>query len=188
MAVLKQTSPTAWPVAPKPVPSSTVPSASTSMAVGSGSDQPEVSCSSVMGGLHNRGAGKRKDAYRVAECCCHGPRQSARKIERGQRAPRRHQQCLEGCNEIRRQAPRVDVAPGQFGAEERRYRSARAGQGGAGRRRIALAAAKDDQAAAGIDRTLRKGRPRRACRAGAGGDPNYLRLFAEADVGGRGED
>ena len=40
MAVLKQTSPTAWPVAPKPKPSSTVPSASTSSAVGLGSSQP----------------------------------------------------------------------------------------------------------------------------------------------------
>ena len=37
--MLKQTSPTAWPVAPKPKPSSTVPSASTSSAVGSGSSQ-----------------------------------------------------------------------------------------------------------------------------------------------------
>src|SRR5689334_13092397 len=44
MAVLKQTSPTAWPVAPKPVPSRTVPSASTRRAVGLGSDQPELSC------------------------------------------------------------------------------------------------------------------------------------------------
>src|SRR5262249_22124779 len=39
MAVLKQTSPTAWPVAPKPKPSSTVPSASTSSAVAVGSVQ-----------------------------------------------------------------------------------------------------------------------------------------------------
>src|SRR6516165_7966680 len=37
MAVLKQTSPTAWPVAPKPKPSSTVPSASTRSAVAAGS-------------------------------------------------------------------------------------------------------------------------------------------------------
>src|SRR5262249_60672714 len=43
MAVLKQTSPTAWPVAPSPKPSSTVPSASTKSAVGLGSaqDSPE---------------------------------------------------------------------------------------------------------------------------------------------------
>ena len=43
MAVLKQTSPTALPVAPNPKPSSTVPSASTKSAVGLGSaqDSPE---------------------------------------------------------------------------------------------------------------------------------------------------
>src|SRR5664279_2933834 len=39
MAVLKQTSPTAVPVAPRPKPSSTVPSASTKSAVGLGSTQ-----------------------------------------------------------------------------------------------------------------------------------------------------
>src|SRR5689334_12634886 len=39
MAVLKQTSPTARPVAPSPKPSSTVPSASTKSAVGLGSAQ-----------------------------------------------------------------------------------------------------------------------------------------------------
>src|SRR5262245_15564267 len=39
MAVLKQTSPTAWPVAPKPSPSSTVPSARTRRAVARGSVQ-----------------------------------------------------------------------------------------------------------------------------------------------------
>ena len=50
MAVLKQTSPTAWPVAPKPNPSSTVPSASTSSAVGTGSDQPELGDLGFMGG------------------------------------------------------------------------------------------------------------------------------------------
>ena len=40
MAVLKQTSPLASPVAPMPKPSHTVPSASTSRAVGRGSCQP----------------------------------------------------------------------------------------------------------------------------------------------------
>src|SRR6185437_6900543 len=39
MAVLKQTSPTAWPVAPSPNPSRTVPSASTKSAVALGSSQ-----------------------------------------------------------------------------------------------------------------------------------------------------
>src|SRR6202035_2963829 len=47
MAVLKQTSPTAWPVAPKPEPSSTVPSASTSSAVGLGSSQSAFGCGCV---------------------------------------------------------------------------------------------------------------------------------------------
>src|SRR5215470_2748569 len=44
IAVLKQTSPTACPVAPSPKPSSTVPSASTKSAVGLGSaqDSPEA--------------------------------------------------------------------------------------------------------------------------------------------------
>src|SRR5262245_21523486 len=50
MAVLKHTSPTAWPVAPKPKPSSTVPSASTKRAVDSGSDQPESSGMGFMNG------------------------------------------------------------------------------------------------------------------------------------------
>src|SRR5262249_56381056 len=39
MAVLKHTSPTAWPVAPSPEPSNMVPSASTSSAVAFGSAQ-----------------------------------------------------------------------------------------------------------------------------------------------------
>src|SRR4051812_48879950 len=42
MAVLKQTSPTALPVAPMPAPSMTVPSASTSSAVGRRSVQPDM--------------------------------------------------------------------------------------------------------------------------------------------------
>src|SRR5712672_863167 len=59
MAVLKQTSPTAWPAEPRPTPSSTVPSASTSRAVAGGSVQPSmsclaVSCLAVIGGLHSR--------------------------------------------------------------------------------------------------------------------------------------
>ena len=37
-------SPTAWPAAPKPNPSSTVPSASTRRAVAAGSDQVVSSC------------------------------------------------------------------------------------------------------------------------------------------------
>src|SRR5215470_10034580 len=64
MAVLKQTSPTAWPVAPKPCPSSTVPSASTSRAVALGSVQAVESCLLVMSRLHSRGSRRRQSAQR----------------------------------------------------------------------------------------------------------------------------
>src|SRR5580704_5701299 len=60
MAVLKQTSPTAWPVAPKPIPSSTVPSASTKRAVGTGSGQPAASCLPFMRRLHSAGRCRRQ--------------------------------------------------------------------------------------------------------------------------------
>src|SRR6267154_6822937 len=66
MAVLKHTSPTAWPAAPKPKPSSTVPSASTSRAVALGSAQPESSCLRVISGLHSRGARERQSPGRNA--------------------------------------------------------------------------------------------------------------------------
>src|SRR3954454_19131060 len=62
MAVLKQTSPTACPTAPKPKPSSTVPSASTSKAVALGSVQAEPSCLSVMSGLHSADSAAVKEA------------------------------------------------------------------------------------------------------------------------------
>src|SRR5207342_3307225 len=54
MAVLKQTSPTAWPSAPRPKPSSTVPSASTRSAVGLWSGQAEALSDVVMSALHSR--------------------------------------------------------------------------------------------------------------------------------------
>src|SRR5450756_137666 len=54
MAVLKQTSPTAWPSAPRPKPSSTVPSASTRSAVGLWSGQAEAFSEGVMNALHSR--------------------------------------------------------------------------------------------------------------------------------------
>src|SRR5579883_412528 len=60
MAVLKQTSPTAWPTAPKPTPSSTVPPASTNTAVGRGSDQPPASCLPFMRRLHSPGRQRRQ--------------------------------------------------------------------------------------------------------------------------------
>src|SRR6266480_2808790 len=49
MAVLKQTSPTAWPVAPKPKPSNTVPSASTSNALAFSSAQDALAASCAEG-------------------------------------------------------------------------------------------------------------------------------------------
>src|SRR5207237_2752724 len=53
MAVLKHTSPTACPLAPKPKPSSTVPSASTSAAVAAGSAQAGAAgCESLMRSLN----------------------------------------------------------------------------------------------------------------------------------------
>src|SRR5882757_4538059 len=66
MAVLKQTSPTAWPAAPKPTPSSTVPSASTRRAVGAGSDQPAASCLPFMRRLHSPGRYRRQRAVEAA--------------------------------------------------------------------------------------------------------------------------
>src|ERR1700749_3698932 len=54
MAVLKQTSPTAWPSAPRPKPSSTVPSASTRSAVGLWSGQAKLFSGVVMNALHSR--------------------------------------------------------------------------------------------------------------------------------------
>src|SRR5436309_15089003 len=65
MAVLKQTSPTAWPVAPSPKPSSKVPSASTSTAVGLASTQPELACLSVMGPYLRILCGEARAALRV---------------------------------------------------------------------------------------------------------------------------
>src|SRR5260370_14708629 len=67
MAVLKQTSPTACPEAPKPEPSITVPSASTRRAVGAGSVQPgfdpfESSCRLVMRPLDSGDRGRRQSA------------------------------------------------------------------------------------------------------------------------------
>src|SRR5882762_1003819 len=67
MAVLKQTSPTACPVAPKPSPSITVPSASTRRAVGAGSVQPgfdllESSCRLVMRPLDSGDRRRRQSA------------------------------------------------------------------------------------------------------------------------------
>src|SRR3954447_19601199 len=64
MAVLKQTSPTAWPSAPSPKPSSTVPSASTSSAVGLWSGQAGEFSECVMSALHSRRGGRRQSRNR----------------------------------------------------------------------------------------------------------------------------
>src|SRR6266702_8291453 len=141
IAVLKQTSPTACPVAPSPKPSSKVPSASTSTAVGIASTQPEFACLAVMGPYLRILSGEARARF-------------GRFFWKGDRAARRHQQCLEAGHEGRRQAPRLDAAPGQFGAQERRHRGARARQGTAVGRGAALPLAEDDQAAPGIDRAL----------------------------------
>src|SRR6266702_1551829 len=60
MAVLKQTSPAAWPSAPRPKPSSTMPSASTRSAVGLWSGQAAAFSVVVMSALHSRGGGLRQ--------------------------------------------------------------------------------------------------------------------------------
>src|ERR1700687_3810529 len=108
MAVLKHTSPTAWPVAPRPKPSSKVPSASTSTAVGVASTQPELACLSVMGPYLRILSGEARAAVRAV-------------LGKSDRAARRHQQCLEAGDEGRRQAPRLDAPPGQCGGEKRRH-------------------------------------------------------------------
>lgn len=59
---------------------------------------------------------------------------------------------------------KLDAAHGQFDHQERRYRCARAGQAAALRRRPARRPAEDDQAAPGVRRALRQGRPRRTGR------------------------
>src|ERR1700683_448577 len=101
MAVLKQTSPTARPVAPKPKPSSTVPSASTKSAVGSGSSQD---------GRVGRGCvaiGKVLDHMGCP------PLSGGRFVVGHSRVARRDQQCPQGGDEGRRQAPGFDAAPDQ---------------------------------------------------------------------------
>src|SRR5262245_21330531 len=65
MAVLKQTSPTALPTAPKPMPSSTVPSASTKSAVAFGSVHPESACLGLIRGLDSHDSPQRKASGRV---------------------------------------------------------------------------------------------------------------------------
>src|ERR1700693_6658022 len=67
MAVLKQTSPTACPGAPKPNPSITVPSASTRRAVGTGSVQPESPCFGFIKSLDSHDSRKRQSGARKSQ-------------------------------------------------------------------------------------------------------------------------
>src|ERR1700758_4879010 len=60
MAVLKQPSPTAWPSAPRPKPSSTVPSASTRSAVGLWSGQAASFSCCVMRPVHSPASRRRQ--------------------------------------------------------------------------------------------------------------------------------
>src|SRR5215469_6356690 len=122
MAVLKQTSPTACPAAPKPKPSSTVPSASTSTAVGLGSLQPETreaACMSFIAGLH---LCRRTPApYGATRARAKGTswRSWAAKDREGHSdVARRYQQRPEGRHEGAGRAPGVDPAHGQCGVQE----------------------------------------------------------------------
>src|SRR5262247_2602836 len=121
MAVLKQTSPTAWPTAPSPVPSNTVPSASTRRAVARGSVQPFVSCLAVIGGLHSRPLCRRQRGWlwigsRSRLVFPHGV------LVRGSRAPREDQRLRESCDEGAGQSAPRDAASHERGDQERRYR------------------------------------------------------------------
>src|SRR2546427_243735 len=150
MAVLEQTSPTAWPSAPDPTPSSTVPSASTSTAVALGSVQlARAGCGSVIAGPNLLGLEGRPGAV----------------FDRGHsRVARQDQRGGEGRDEGAGEAETLDAAPRQCGDQERRHRSADGAEAGADRRRPARAAGEDDQAAPGLDCALRAGWPQGARR------------------------
>src|SRR5215468_4946951 len=195
MAVLKQTSPTAWPVAPKPKPSNTVPSASTSSALAFGSTQDararaalgwvacgsaallwaSAGCFSIIEGLSlERAAGRgRFDFRRVGRNFAKGHSRAAR---RDQHRPQRR-------DESPRRAPRIDAALGQCRTQERRHRGAGEGQAHAIRRGASRPVAKADQAAAGSNRALRQSWPHRACRSRARRDRDHHGLSSQTDVG-----
>src|ERR1700722_18261647 len=79
IAVLKQTSPTACPSAPRPKPSSTVPSASTRSAVGMCSGQAEAFSMCVMRPLNSRAGGRSQS--RKSRIHMHFPRGSIAREE-----------------------------------------------------------------------------------------------------------
>src|SRR5580692_6135207 len=173
MAVLKQTSPTAWPVAPKPIPSSTVPSASTSNAVGAGSSHSWAGFEASVCGCVGIGKGLNVPRSRLP---------LAGAIARGHsRVARRYQQRDERGDEGRPGAARLDAPHGQCRGSPARDKRCRAPK--TQRRRDPRRHGQDDQAAPGIARYLRESRPRRARRPGARGDRHHLRLPAQAHVG-----
>src|SRR5580658_7865909 len=117
--------------------------------------------------------------FRAAAC----PRWCA--FARGHsRVARRYQQRDERGDEGRPGAARLDAPHGQCRDPATRDIRRRAAQ--AQRPRDPRRHGQDDQAAPGIARYLREGRPRRARRPGARGDRHHLRLPAQAFVRHRG--
>src|SRR5580700_1380235 len=116
--------------------------------------------------------------FRAAAC----PRWCA--FARGHsRVARRYQQRDKRGDEVGPGAPRLDAPHGQCRDSCARDLRRRAAQ--AQRPRDPRRHGQDDQAAPGIARYLREGRPRRARRPGARGDRHHLRLPAQAHVGHR---
>src|SRR5205807_1651118 len=109
-AVLKQTSPTAWPLAPSPKPSSTVPSASTSTAVVLGSVQlARAGCVSVIASLNLSGFQAPSGVF----------------LDRGHsRVARQDQRGGEGRDEGAGEAEALHAPARQCGDHECRHRSA----------------------------------------------------------------
>src|ERR1700731_1008323 len=100
------------------------------------------------------------------------------------RVARRYQQRDKRGDESRAGAARLDLAHGQCrdpGARDLGRRAPKTQRPRDPRRH-----GQDDQAAPGIARHLREGRPRRARRPGARGDRHHLGLPAQAHVGHRG--
>src|SRR5579859_2115824 len=81
MAVLKHTSPTAWPMAPNPVPASTMPSASTRRAVAAGSLQraSDPAESSIMRVMTPLDSGARRRRQNKPARCARPPLQFRRR-------------------------------------------------------------------------------------------------------------
>src|SRR5579862_1039460 len=97
------------------------------------------------------------------------------------RVARRYQQRDKRGDESRAGPPRLDLAHGQCRGSPARDLRRRAPK--TQRPRDPRRHGQDDQAAPGIARYLREGRPRRARRPGARGDRDHLHLPAQAHVG-----